>query len=266
MNSYEERKQAKIDRYRELAAKKQQESESTLNQAKSMSDIIPFGQPILVGHHSEKRDRNYRDRIHNTYGKGYELEKTANYYEEKANRMEKNKAISSDDPEAIEKLKVKLANMEASRQKNNELNKRLRRDKIPYDNLAPNKLKELGYNENDIKYILHLVQIWRHKDLTLPKYLNSNLSQNMGTVKKRIKELETKSEMTTKEYYINDIKIVENVEANRLQIFFDDIPEKELRTKLKSYGFRWSPTNKSWQAYLNGTSIYRVNNVIFKEL
>ena len=24
--------------------------------------VIPFGQPILIGHHSEKRDRNYRRR------------------------------------------------------------------------------------------------------------------------------------------------------------------------------------------------------------
>ena len=266
MNTYEERKQAKIEKYRELAVKKQAESDSTLNHARKMSEVIPFGQPILVGHHSEGRDRRYRDKIHNTYGKGFELEKTANYYEEKANRIESNKTISSDDPEAIEKLKVKLANMERTRESVNKLNKRLRKDKILHDNLAPNKLKELDYSENDIKYILAVDQVWGDKILKIPTYINSNLSQNMGTVKKRIKELESKSQMVTKEYCINDIKIVENVEANRLQIFFEDIPEKDLRTKLKSYGFRWSPTNQSWQAYLNGTSIYRVNNIIFKEV
>jgi hypothetical protein len=32
--------------------------------AHRMADAIPFGQPILDGHHSEGRDRRYRDRIH----------------------------------------------------------------------------------------------------------------------------------------------------------------------------------------------------------
>ena len=31
-----------------------------------MASVIPFGQPILVGHHSERRDRSYRDRIRST--------------------------------------------------------------------------------------------------------------------------------------------------------------------------------------------------------
>jgi hypothetical protein len=49
-----------------------------------MASIIPFGQPILGGHHSEKRDRNYRDKIHNTYGKAFELQDKVGYYKDKA--------------------------------------------------------------------------------------------------------------------------------------------------------------------------------------
>lgn len=48
--------------------------------AHQMASAIPFGQPILVGHHSEHRDRNYRDRIHNTFGKAFnELDKAKHY-------------------------------------------------------------------------------------------------------------------------------------------------------------------------------------------
>lgn len=39
--------------------------------ARDMAVQTPFGQPILVGHHSENRDRNFRDRIHNTFGKAF---------------------------------------------------------------------------------------------------------------------------------------------------------------------------------------------------
>jgi hypothetical protein len=33
------------------------------DEARAMADAIPFGQPILVGHHSERRDRSYRARM-----------------------------------------------------------------------------------------------------------------------------------------------------------------------------------------------------------
>jgi Domain of unknown function (DUF3560) len=42
------------------------------SRADEMLSVIPFGQPILVGHHSERRDRNYRDRIWNTMGRAVE--------------------------------------------------------------------------------------------------------------------------------------------------------------------------------------------------
>ena len=46
-------------------------------------------------------------------------------------------------------------------------------------------------------------------------------------------------------------KIVDNIPENRLQIFFDDKPEAEVRTRLKRNGFRWAPSNGAWQSYRN---------------
>lgn len=42
-------------------------------------------------------------------------------------------------------------------------------------------------------------------------------------------------------------RVINNYEAERVQIFFDDIPSAELRAKLKKAGWRWSPKNKAWQ-------------------
>ena len=69
MNSYEERQAKKLAYYKEKAVKFSKESASTYNQAKQMSSMIPFGQPILIGHHSERGDRNYRNRISNKFDK-----------------------------------------------------------------------------------------------------------------------------------------------------------------------------------------------------
>ena len=64
--------------------------------------VIPFGQPILVGHHSETRDRNYRKRIHG------QLPEERFDASKKAKRRSAERAasvgkggISSDDPEAV---------------------------------------------------------------------------------------------------------------------------------------------------------------------
>ena len=48
MNDYEERKQARIDRYREKAEKSRQQSSQLSHESVSMLEHIPPGQPILV--------------------------------------------------------------------------------------------------------------------------------------------------------------------------------------------------------------------------
>ena len=50
-------------------------------------------------------------------------------------------------------------------------------------------------------------------------------------------------------FIYGDIKIVDNIEENRVQIFFPGKPEQEMRTKLKRHGFRWTPNNGCWQSY-----------------
>jgi hypothetical protein len=59
-----------------------------------------MGQPILVGHHSEQRDRRFRRRLWDLMGKSVAANDKAKYYEEKAEAIESNQSISSDDPDA----------------------------------------------------------------------------------------------------------------------------------------------------------------------
>lgn len=75
---------SRVERFGELATKAEAKSDQLFNEAQKMADIIPLGQPILVGHYSEGRDRRYRDRIHNKFGKGVEESKKAEYYSQRA--------------------------------------------------------------------------------------------------------------------------------------------------------------------------------------
>lgn len=83
-----EREQQHALQRSERADQRSAHAESTsdilYSRAKDMASVIPFGQPILVGHHSEKRDRNYRGRIEGTFKKAFEESDKAAYYAGKA--------------------------------------------------------------------------------------------------------------------------------------------------------------------------------------
>jgi len=56
--------------------------------ARGIADMIPFGQPILVGHHSEKRARRDADRIFNLAGQGVALHREAEHLADRARSAE----------------------------------------------------------------------------------------------------------------------------------------------------------------------------------
>lgn len=93
-----ERAERRSERYIEIAAKNSKKASEHFNTGRKMASIIPFGQPILVGHHSEKRDRNYRNKINNQYDKGTSASAKASYYQEKANGVD-NAIRKLEDPE-----------------------------------------------------------------------------------------------------------------------------------------------------------------------
>lgn len=57
-------------------------------------------------------------------------------------------------------------------------------------------------------------------------------------------------------------KIFLNMEANRLQILFDEIPSEETRAALKSHGFKWSRKNEAWQRQLTRNAVYDAKRIL----
>lgn len=108
---FDAKKERKIVSFSALAVKKADEAKAAMKKSDDMFSCIPFGQPILVGHHSENSDRNFRNKAWNLIGKSIELNNIAEHYAHKADLAENGSAISSDDPDAIAKLEAKLAKM-----------------------------------------------------------------------------------------------------------------------------------------------------------
>jgi len=110
---YQQKVERRLERLQASAARARDESAAGWKRGSEMAERIPFGQPILVGHHSEKRDRNYRARIDGTFRRAYERGKEAEVKERRAQAAAANAAVSSDDPAAILKLRDRVAGLEA---------------------------------------------------------------------------------------------------------------------------------------------------------
>lgn len=114
-SDYEERRKQRIERYKELSMKAQERSSRYSNSnANRILQIAP-GQPILVGHHSEKKHRKLIKRAQDDIRKSIEEDNKSKFYKERAITAENSKVIYSDDPQAINKLKEKLERLENER-------------------------------------------------------------------------------------------------------------------------------------------------------
>lgn len=76
-----------------------------------------------------------------------------------------------------------------------------------------------------------------------------------------MKSLKAVKEKGTKETEFELFKVVENVEAMRLQIIFDEKPEADVRAVLKKNGFKWAPSQGAWQRMLNPAGKCALNRV-----
>lgn len=79
-----ERADARVERFTAKAEKAEENAEAFYKEARKMSEIIPLGQPILIGHYSEGPDRRYRARIDKKYEHAHEEYEKAKYYERRA--------------------------------------------------------------------------------------------------------------------------------------------------------------------------------------
>ncbi len=112
-----ERLERKAGRLREWADKREISAAANHQRSHDLVKDIPLGQPILVGHHSEGRHRRTLDRSWNALGRAVEDTRKAEDMNSRAANIQSatEGAIYLDDPDAIERLTAKLADLEGQR-------------------------------------------------------------------------------------------------------------------------------------------------------
>jgi len=153
------------------------------------------------------------------------------------------KIISSDNPNAVELLKNKIAKLEKNQEMMKSANKIIRNSKLDQSEKI-NQLIKIGFSEEQSK---KLFVPDCYGGIGYESFDLTNNNANISRLKKRLVGLEKKANEETVEKESNGVKIVDNVEYNRLQIFFPGKPDEGIRTYLKSNGFHWSPYYGCWQ-------------------
>ena len=253
MNAYEEKVEARKEYYEKKAAAARADSSARWDESRKMASRIPFGQPILVGHHSERADRAYRDRIFKTGEKAYEAGKKADYYEEKAEAIGRG-GISADDPDAIKKLEEKLEKLETLQNSMKAANRSIR---LKDTEKGDAQLREQGYTDKEIEGLRTPSCFGR---IGYAPYQLSNNNANISNVKKRIENLKKLQEVQEAPDEETDLYTY-RIDDNRCQFLFDGKPEPAVIGILKRHSFKWSPSRKAWVRQATGNGIYAAGQV-----
>ncbi len=255
---FESRKERRLENAHRQGLKNRKLSKSFYERSTTMARCIPMGQPILVGHHSEKRDRlggalrvrRFRRRLWDLMGKSVAANDKAEYYEQKAAAIETNQSIFSDDPDAIEKLKAKIAEAIARQDFMKAGNKIVKSKKLTIEQKTE-QLKAAGH----CTLILQPDFCGR---IGYADYELTNNNANIRRMKQRLEQLEKalinaiEVGDTEQEYPDLNLIVRHARTINRIQLIFSEKPSVQIRNLLKSHGFRWAPSEGAWQRHLNG--------------
>lgn len=154
--------------------------------------------------------------------------------------------IMSNDPEAVRKLKDKLADLQRSQEAMKEANAVIRNKKLDADGKRA-KLAEMGFPN-----AAELLKPDFMGRVGFPPYALQNNSANMKRVQARIDELEAAQTRPALEAENNGIRLFED--EGRVQIQFPGKPSEADRKALKSNGFKWSPSRGTWVRQATGNA------------
>lgn len=200
-----ERLEAKLAKRREWAASREAKRDAAFQRAHDLVKDIPMGQPILVGHHSERHHRRTIERSEAAGFAGIEHSKMAERHRQKAGGLDMQlDAIFSDDADALERLSEKVEELEAKRAQRVAENKAARKEGRP----AP----------------------W-------PSYSLSNLSGNLRRYRLRIEDVKRRAKRAAQaEAAPGGVLIVGEDYCN---VTFAEKPERAIIEALKAAGFGW---------------------------
>lgn len=272
------KQQARADRAMRRAAHASATATAEVTRARGViGDKLPMGQPILVGHHSERRHRRLLERADRAATKAVEALRTAKRAEIAAERA--GSVLTSDDPEAIRVQRARLAELEAGHARAKALNAAWRKGQeagLVAAGLSEAEAAELGKDARRFSWTTRKGPFDLANSAARVKAAKERLAELEEIETRRRAALEAaaaRADVEDDNEDGGDDPIAEVLERGegwrierddvdvRVRIFFDGKPSEAVRAVVKRYGFRWAPSVGAWQRIASGvwkSAVYQV--------
>lgn len=231
-----ERLERKLEKRREWAESRRADAANRFDAAHKATEHIPFGQPILVGHHSERHHRAAIAKSDTNMRKGCESADMAEHHDSKAEGLESqlDGSIFSDDPDALEQIAARIAELEAEQTEAKRLNAWWRKHKSMKG--CPG-LSDASAERFDREIPTH----YSFDQQPVASYSLKNRNANIRRLKQRAEEIkrrQARAEAAEK----NGGIVIEGTDW--IRVTFAEKPSREILDALKAAGFRWG--SGSW--------------------
>lgn len=173
--------------------------------------------------------------------------------------------IMTGDADALDRLRQKLAALEAYHQQMKAMNKIVKNPRfkqLPREEQTQKLIEEHGYKPETAH---QLTEPDFMGSIGVPAYRLTNNAAEIRRIKSRITELERlQTQETSSEARADGIEIERDPDAARIRLIFPDKPDQATRTLLKQHGFRWAPSLGAWQRQLNSNGETALRAVLSK--
>ena len=246
-----ERLERKLEKRQEWAKSRKAKANAEYQKARNATDGIPFGQPILVGHHSEKRHRAAIARSDSAMGRVVENSNMAEHHESKAAGLasQLDNSIFSDDPDAVEALQAKVDRLEAERERIKAINKVIRKvvgksfetALMTLEEFAAGNFIQPPITDDELHDLVVIRRVQAYYGPGYPPYKLQNLGGTIRTAQQRLAEAKARRERTAKVEATESGILIEGgpLATDYVRVTFAEKPDRSILNDLKAAGFRW---------------------------
>ena len=162
--------------------------------------------------------------------------------------------------EEVERLQNKLEVLTEAQELMKAVNKIVRSSKLSEIEMHE-ELEALGLQQHQISELMAEPMYSFQKKGFQQFQLSNNLAKIKAT-EEAIKRHTAMAESEDKEFTFDGGKVEYCYSDERIRIYFDNIPDVEMRAKLKSEAFKWSPKNQAWQRQLTPNAVRAAKRVL----
>lgn len=240
-----ERLEHRLEKRREWADGRREDASARFDRAHALTERIPLGQPILIGHHSEKRHRATLDRAASNMDKGCENLAIARSHEKKAREIERQLegSIFSDDDDAADALEARIAERLEKRERMKKVNaahKKFLKD--------PASLDAADLTDEEKQAVRAYKPAYSWEPHPFPPYAFQNLGGAIRRDQERLKAVKARADRAADAEESAD-GVAVKASAGWCVVTFAEKPGRSVLDALKAAGYRWR--QGSWHGPAN---------------